>query len=91
LKFEMIDSSSNSNSSTGWMVYPGGEQVDYSYTASGALAGIEGQAVYAQGMIYDAAGRLTELVRGANIITAYDYYAWNEEGGRLETQTTGSL
>ena len=86
----------NSADQPSWMIYPGGangesgEQVDYDYNSSGALEGIDGDAVYAQGMEYDVAGRLTEIVRGASITTEYGYYPWNQQGGRLHTLATGT-
>jgi RHS repeat-associated protein len=48
-------------------------------------------------MLYDEAGRLTQIVRGESLTTDYEYYDWDEtyggvgQGGRLEAITTGTL
>jgi YD repeat-containing protein len=91
-----------------WMKYPGGnggqqgEQVTYSYhpqmlvkSAYSNTAGYH----YMQNASYDAAGRMTQIVRGPGSLTSsYSYYGWQEtvpvqgedvfQGARLKQMTT---
>ena len=60
------------------------------------MRGVVKSLVDASGMLTDAAGRLTQLVRGS-VTTGYDYYDWNEkinnigQGGRLESLVSTDL
>ena len=47
---------------------------------------------YASSMQYDPAGRMTHLTRGDDLLdTAYQYYPWDTEGGRLQSLTSTKL
>jgi RHS repeat-associated protein len=88
-----------------WMKYPMdnagnlGEQVNFTYRPQGLPNAVTGSSTYANSSTrYDAAGRLTQLVRGSGTLTtAYTYYGWAEkvngvgQGGRLKSLVTGTL
>ena len=87
----------NSGDMLSWIKYPGdnlggsGEQVNYTYLPQGALLQVTNATKYALNMQYDAAGRLTSITRGVDILnTAYAYYPWDIQGGRLKTIKTGT-
>ena len=82
------------------MWYPGGnnsetgEKVTFTYHPQVSLDDVVGSTTYVDGVSYDAASRITELVYGSSTITrSYDYYAWNTNNGwgRLEQITSGSI
>ncbi|MCE7918173.1 MAG: RHS repeat-associated core domain-containing protein, partial [Chloroflexi bacterium CFX1] len=50
-----------------------------------------GNAAYVSNMDYDSAGRLLTRALGNGLTQTYNYYAWNQQGGRLHTLVTGSL
>lgn len=85
------------------MKYPAGtspgfsDQVTYSYNARGLLDGLTSSPdIYVNEMEYDAAGRLTTMglgadVLGTNVLTrTYTYYDWDEQNGRLQGTSTES-
>jgi RHS repeat-associated protein len=82
-----------------WMKYPADnegeldEQVNFTYRPQGLPNAVTGTSTYASSSTrYDAAGRLTQLVRGSGTLTtAYTYYGWNTQGGRLQRIVTGAL
>ncbi len=76
------------------MRYPAGndgtlaETVTYNYLPQMTLDTAAGSNTYVSNTLYDAAGRVTQMTRGSNVIsTSYGYFDWTEEanGGRLET------
>ncbi len=72
------------------MTYPDGEVVHYDYHPQGAVSGVWGTDSYAANIRYDAAGRMTQMTRGTQN-TTYNFYPWSQQGGRLQSITTGSL
>ncbi|MBV6396390.1 MAG: hypothetical protein HFACDABA_01988 [Anaerolineales bacterium] len=72
-----------------WMKYPDGEVVTFGYNNSMLPVSVTGASAYAQSIAYDSASRMTQIVRGANILsTVFDYNDWNVDGGRLLNFTT---
>jgi len=71
-----------------------GETVTSTYLPQMAINSLSGTSLYVQSTQYDAAGRLTLRVLGANTLrTTQSYYAWNEINGQgrlhfLQTETT---
>jgi RHS repeat-associated protein len=69
-----------------WMIYPNGERLDYTYHPQGALDRV-GQ--YVVGSQYDEAGRLELRYLGNVVQVDYEYYDWDEQGGRLSALKSG--
>ncbi len=73
------------------MKYPDGEEVTTQYNNNMQPINIAGTDNYVPSMTYDSAGRLLTRALGNGLTQTYDYYDWNQQGGRLETLVTGSL
>jgi RHS repeat-associated protein len=69
-----------------WMIYPNGEIVNCTYLPQGALDQV-GQ--YVVGSQYDEAGRLELRYLGNAVQVDYEYYDWDEQGGRLSGLKSG--
>ncbi len=88
-----------------WMQYPGGnasqvgEKLQFYYFPQKALDSVFSSTnnyFYLQKATYDAAGRINvrslgAATQGANPLlkTVLEYFAWNQQGGRLKTLKTG--
>ncbi|MBV6396583.1 MAG: hypothetical protein HFACDABA_02183 [Anaerolineales bacterium] len=71
------------------ITYPDGEVVNFTYNDQMLLASVIGTETYVQSISYDSSARMTQLVRGNGVLSSvYDYYAWNQQGGRLQGLTT---
>ncbi|MCP4288809.1 MAG: hypothetical protein GY792_31030, partial [Gammaproteobacteria bacterium] len=79
----------NSASQVTILTYPDGEQVITTYNDRGMPKGLDGTDTYvdAAQTQYDILGRLTQLELGNSITTAYNYYPFTTDGGRLENLT----
>ncbi len=66
------------------MTYPDGETVTYTYDAAGQPYSLSSAlGTYVQSTTYDAAGRVTQRVLGANTIQqTFTYYPWTTASGR---------
>lgn len=73
------------------MKYPDGEFVTTTYDNNMSPKTTIGNAIYVSNTNYDSAGRMTSRALGNGLTQTYDYYDWNQQGGRLETLVTGSL
>ncbi|MEZ4616313.1 MAG: hypothetical protein R2867_12540 [Caldilineaceae bacterium] len=72
------------------MTYPDNEAVSYGYLPQMALNSVA-SSTYLQSATYDAAGRVALRKFGADQIrTAYNYNAWNAQGGRLLSLYSGT-
>ena len=60
------------------------------YTAQMLLKGVTGTNTYIQDTTYDSAGRMNIRTFGNGTQSAYGYYAWNQQGGRLKTIKSGT-
>jgi|GEM_PF-1068994 len=73
------------------MTYPDGEVVTNTYDANLLLKSVVGASTYLQSTTYDFTGRMTERMLGNGLSQTYNYYAWNQQGGRLQSLTTTGL
>ncbi|MBV6396394.1 MAG: tRNA nuclease WapA [Anaerolineales bacterium] len=74
-----------------WMKYPDGEIVTNTYDNSMLLKSVDGNDTYVFYTQYDSAGRMTSRELGNGITQAYEYYPWNQQGGRLKTLAAETL
>ncbi|PKN91158.1 MAG: hypothetical protein CVU44_20570 [Chloroflexi bacterium HGW-Chloroflexi-6] len=72
-------------------IYPDGEVVENTYDDNLLLKSVIGASNYVQSTTYDSAGRMTERALGNGLLQTYNYYAWNQQGGRLQSLVTGGL
>jgi RHS repeat-associated protein len=72
------------------MTYPvDNEVVTFTYNNNMLPTSVSGTNTYAQSIAYDAANRMTEILRGVNKVhTDYTYNPWNADGGRLQNLTS---
>ncbi|TLN09749.1 RHS repeat protein, partial [bacterium] len=89
----------NSADLLSWMKYPAnagssqGETVTSTYLPQMAFNALSGTSLYVQSTQYDAAGRLTLRVLGANTLrTTQSYFAWDDTNGQggLQFLQTGT-
>jgi hypothetical protein len=81
------------------MTYPNGEAgqtngevVSYDYQPQGALKSVSGTDVYANSLLYNAAGQIEQLSLGGLQTVDYNYYPWSSlNGGSLQQITAGSF
>jgi RHS repeat-associated protein len=73
------------------MTYPDGEVVNFTYNNQMLLNSVIGTSTYVQSTAYDSASRMTSRTLGNGLTQNYTYYAWNQQGGRLQTLSAGSL
>ncbi|GER79657.1 MAG: RHS repeat-associated core domain-containing protein [Anaerolineales bacterium] len=73
------------------MKYPDDEVVTTTYDNNMLPKSVIGNAAYVSNMDYDSAGRLLTRALGNGLTQTYDYYPWNQQGGRLQSLTTGTL
>jgi RHS repeat-associated protein len=73
------------------MTYPDGEVVNFTYSNQMLLNSVIGTSTYVQSTAYDSASRMTSRILGNGLTQNYTYYPWNQQGGRLQTLSTGSL
>jgi len=73
------------------MTYPDGEVVTFTYNDQMLLDSVVGTDTYVFDMQYDSASRMTSRTLGNGLTQNYTYYAWDQQGGRLQTLSTGSL
>lgn len=70
------------------LTYPDNEVVSHSYLPQRLLNSV---GTYVQASYYDAAGRLTEQrLNGDAVRTAYQYFGWASQGGRLQWIKSGT-
>ncbi|MDW8278028.1 MAG: SpvB/TcaC N-terminal domain-containing protein, partial [Anaerolineales bacterium] len=72
------------------MTYPDGEVVTNAYSPQMLLETVTGSSPYVTATSYDSAGRINVRAYGNGTQTDYDYFAWNQQGGRLRFITSGS-
>jgi RHS repeat-associated protein len=73
------------------MKYPDNEIVTYTYDSRMLLDTVIGNSTYVSDTQYDSAGRLLTRTLGNGLTQTYNYYPWSQQGGRLQTLTTGTL
>lgn len=75
------------------MVYPNGEVVTTDYTPQGTVSTVNSSLwdSYVVQTGYDAAGRMLERRLGNDGKTAYTYYPWTAQGGRLQNVSSSKL
>ncbi|WKZ50317.1 MAG: RHS repeat-associated core domain-containing protein [Anaerolineales bacterium] len=73
------------------MKYPDGEIVTTGYNNNMLPTDVSGADNYVPSMTYDSAGRLLTRALGNGLTQNYVYYPWNQQGGRLQSLTTGTL
>ncbi|WKZ53206.1 MAG: RHS repeat-associated core domain-containing protein [Anaerolineales bacterium] len=73
------------------MKYPDGEIVTTGYNNNMLPTDVSGADNYVPSMTYDSAGRLLTRALGNGLTQTYDYYPWNQQGGRLHTLVAGNL
>ena len=89
----------NSANQPGWMEYPDGEVVTFDYNPNGVFEGLEGNSVYAEDMLYDEAGRLTQIVRGNDVLNYTQLhllrlgrdFRWRGSGGQAGNHDHGDV
>ncbi len=72
------------------MTYPDGEVVTNTYTPQMLLDTVSGTSNYVSDTTYDSAGRLKNRVFGNTTQSAYTYYPWSQQGGRLQYLKSGT-
>jgi RHS repeat-associated protein len=71
--------------------YPDGEVVNFTYNNQMLLNSVIGTSTYVQSTAYDSSSRIISRALGNGLSQNYTYYPWNQQGGRLQTLSTGSL
>jgi RHS repeat-associated protein len=73
--------------------YPNGETLFTGYNAQGAVTALDSEnwVSYAGQAKYDEAGRLLEWTLGNGVKTGNTYYAWDTQGGRLQSSSSETL
>ncbi len=72
------------------MTYPDGEVVTNTYTPQMLLDTVSGTSNYVTDSTYDSAGRLKNRAFGNTTQSAYTYYPWTQQGGRLQVLKSGT-
>ncbi len=72
------------------MTYPDGEVVTNTYAPQMLLETVSGSSPYVTSTSYDSAGRMNIRAYGSGTQTDYDYFAWNQQGGRLRFIKSGT-
>jgi hypothetical protein len=63
--------------------------VEKAFNDDGTPSNLSDDINYAQSLAYDSASRLTQLVRGVDVLeTVFDFNDWDTDGGRLLNLTT---
>ncbi|MBV6396396.1 MAG: hypothetical protein HFACDABA_01994 [Anaerolineales bacterium] len=73
------------------MTYPDSEVVTFTYDNQMLVNSVIGTSVYVQSTVYDSASRVINRTLGNELAQIYTYYAWNQQGGALQTLSANSL
>jgi len=84
-----------SDDQVAWMEYPNGERVAYTYNPQGLAEELSHLTLSGTQLIsslaYDESGRVRQRSDGNGVSVQYSYYAWQQQGGRLQSISAGSL